>query len=210
MACLLTGVRGAWLGILILCLLTTLFIREFRIPGVLILFFTAVIFISFPENRMSKRVHTAITMSTQSEQYRLAHWKANLELALKHPLTGIGYGSNRKPGILSPYLKKGVRHGPSHNEYIDILSSSGFTGLLLFLGVLFSPFFYIFKLMLKSEKKIKQTLLILLSFQIFIFTTIIFDRLSSIGWTCLMYSWLPTFWLMFTKQLSFTSLNPRR
>lgn len=201
-ACLLTEVRGAWLGILILCLLATLFIQRLRIVGALILLSTFLVFISFPESHMSKRVNTAITTSSYSEQYRLAHWEANINLALEHPIIGVGYGSNRKPEILSAYLKKGIQHGQPHNEYIDIMSALGFVGLFLFLGVLLSPSFYMIKLILQSEGKLKSTLLLLLGFQVFIFIAIIFDRLGSIGWTCLLYSWLPAFWSIFTKRLS--------
>jgi O-antigen ligase len=199
-ACLLTEVRGAWLGILALGILAILFIRQLRIIAALTLTSIICAFISLPESHLSKRVSAAINTSSYSEQYRLAHWQANFKLTLENPFLGIGYSSNTKPGALSPHLKKGISHGQPHNEYIDIMAASGFIGLLLFLGVLFTPSFYIIKLMNQSEGKLKTTLWISLAFQIFMFITIMFDRLSSIGWTCLLYSWLPTFWVILTQK----------
>lgn len=70
--------------------------------------------------------------------FRLAAWPCGWQLVKEHPLMGTGIGDKRDE-LNRVYLQRGFRFAIEtrknvHNNYLDILYSTGPIGLLLFLG----------------------------------------------------------------------------
>jgi O-antigen ligase len=66
---------------------------------------------------------------------RLRRWTLALEGALDAPLFGIGIGREHEA-----LWRRGIGFTESHNDLITVLHTTGFPGLLLFLGFLFFTF----------------------------------------------------------------------
>jgi O-antigen ligase len=123
----------------------------------------AVIFIFFPKtiNRFKELTFTHFdfehigqeshyNMAVDSSQwnganFRLAAWQCGWEVIKKNPVTGTGLG-DKKDELFKIYEEKKFHFAINtrknvHNNYLDILLATGFTGLLLFFtGWLLLPF----------------------------------------------------------------------
>jgi putative inorganic carbon (HCO3(-)) transporter len=84
----------------------------------------------------------------ETSRTRITYWKRGLEMANKHPLLGVGY-ENWVPyyrDFYPPAAGEIVRYSApgelvievSHNSFIEVMSQLGYTGLTLFVGLLFS------------------------------------------------------------------------
>jgi putative inorganic carbon (HCO3(-)) transporter len=79
---------------------------------------------------------------------RITYWKRGLEMANTHPLLGVGYENwvpyyrdnyPPVPGEIVRYSAPGERViEVSHNSFVEVLSQLGYSGLVVFAGLLFS------------------------------------------------------------------------
>ncbi|GAC13707.1 O-antigen ligase family protein [Aliiglaciecola lipolytica] len=79
---------------------------------------------------------------------RLSLWVSGISMGIQNPLLGVGFGTEgfqtAHPhytidiGGISAYWAAGV--GVPHNEFVHIFALTGFTGLALYLGVLWTSF----------------------------------------------------------------------
>lgn len=194
-ACFVTYVRGAWLGFIVLAIVAFIFLKKTRLPLVGVGVIVTCYLLLLPSDHMSQRLSSAVNMSGYSEIYRLEHWKANVKLSLDNPLVGVGYAANRSPEVLEKYLtrKGGITYGQPHNEYLDVLAGTGFIGLFLFLAILIVPVIYAIRLLHGANATTRQIVIHCIGFNIFMWVAIFFDRLGSLGWMCILFSWLPIF-----------------
>lgn len=88
------------------------------------------------------RDRAAATLDFQKthDSERLVLWRANLEIASKAPILGIGYGENKRR-LREFYDDLGVPagqfEGHAHNQYLHWLSGTGLVGLGCYLVFLF-------------------------------------------------------------------------
>ncbi len=107
--------------------------------------------------------------------FRLAAWQCGWELFLQHPLTGVGLG-DKQDELVRAYAKKGFQFGIDtkknvHNNYLDVLISTGIIGLAVFLvGWLGLPLYY------SARQRDWLAVLIIGSIGIALFTEVYFDR----------------------------------
>ncbi len=80
---------------------------------------------------------------------RLEMWRAGWLVFRDAPVLGVGRG--HYTGAVQQYVEQGrlppavAQHSHAHNAYVDMLIAGGVVGLVLFLGVLFYPLYYLFK-----------------------------------------------------------------
>lgn len=107
--------------------------------------------------------------------FRIAAWKCGWELFIQHPVTGVGIG-DKTSKLNKLYQEKkfwfAIDTGKNvHNNYLDILYSTGITGLLLFLAGWFILPFYFF-----AKQKDYLAMLISITFACAMITEVYFDR----------------------------------
>lgn len=107
--------------------------------------------------------------------FRLAAWQCGWNVFLQQPLVGVGLGDKQNE-LVKEYASKDFEFGivtkkNVHNNYLDILMSTGIIGLLLFLfGWIVLPVYYTIK------NRDWLALLIIGTIGLAMFTEVYFDR----------------------------------
>lgn len=131
-------------------------------------------------NYSNKGKESHYNMEVTKEQwnganFRLAAWQCGWNLFKQHPFVGVGLGDKRDE-LMKEYEKKDFQFGIAtkknvHNNYLDILMSTGVIGLLLFLlGWILFPIYY------SVKKKDWLAVLIICTISFALITEIYFDR----------------------------------
>lgn len=145
---ILTFTRGVWIGAGCGLVVMGFFLN--RRWGLSIIAGLAVVgALAFATSeKIRNRITETVTMTNQGDQERMTIWKTNWEMVKDHPLIGIGYSQN-KSRLREYYDKTGVApgyfEGHAHNEYMHLLSGTGFLGLLCYLVLLIYAFRAAFK-----------------------------------------------------------------
>jgi O-antigen ligase len=110
-----------------------------------------------------------------SSNTRAAIWKCAIEIWKENKLIGTGIG-DRTSDLLKKYEDKNFWYGihtnkNTHNQYIDILISTGIIGLIIFIIV-----FFIYPMFLFYKQKQQFAFSIFLLLAICLFTENMFDR----------------------------------
>jgi hypothetical protein len=75
-------------------------------------------------------------------ELRVVYWGESIDLALRHPLTGVGPGGFHEA---SPTAVERDDRSWSHNEYLQVAAESGIPGGLLLLGLVGWSFLYLWR-----------------------------------------------------------------
>ena len=154
-AIIMTGSRGAWVGLVIAFVLTFLIIkskvirpRNLIIIGIIIVIF---IFALYQTGVISQYTVKRITTITDIRENRggagrLNIWKVGLEMIKYNPIIGVGLNnfSVRFENYIAPADMEGKYHmypgcGP-HNMFLSIQGELGIIGLVLFLLFFWTTF----------------------------------------------------------------------
>lgn len=150
----LTFTRGIWLSIA-LSSLTMSFLysrkRVFQTAVAIVLIFGALFF-------FMQKARDRITPLSQdaSANERINFLKVNFEMWREYPLLGIGYGENLRRN--REYWDRPEWNMPqeyntshAHNQFVNVLSTTGVFGLIAFLWFMFLFLYKNFKLLRKSS-----------------------------------------------------------
>ncbi|MGL5965512.1 MAG: O-antigen ligase family protein [Fusobacteriaceae bacterium] len=149
---ILTGARGAWLGILAALILMSIFsvknIKSTVIGSLIILLSLKVISIfekkiSYLDFLTDRFKSISNTKTDSSNIARLKMWEVSVEKFKETNFLGLGYKNNMK------YNSLGIDFDHPHSDYFYILSSSGIFGILGYLYFLTRVFW----ISLKNIKK---------------------------------------------------------
>lgn len=154
---ILTYSRGGLLGLATVLLLIVMRSRHrlLAIPGVAIL---VVLVLSFaPQqwtDRMDKMLHGEVDSSMQQ---RLIGWRTGWNLVMDYPITGGGLGAYPDVVVFSHYQPEAMpgdrkSEGP-HSIYFQMLGEQGFVGLALFLLLLGSCLFSMYRLRTQARRR---------------------------------------------------------
>ena len=145
---LFTYNRSNWISVGIIILVIGLY-KERIVLGILILIFASVIFlIPNLSERFGQLIHFTHHLSDRD-----VIWQGALMIWDQHPILGFGTRTFNEIFLLHDQLAdKGV--GGWHNEYLQVYIESGILGLVTFLSLIFSIFYWGIKALKKysSEK----------------------------------------------------------
>lgn len=197
---LLTGTRGAWIGMIIgILLLFVWFIffsnlgEEKRKVFLFSIFLLSLFFLFFllfskldylPKTFFLERYESLFIDLIELKNSRFRIWQLGIDTWKKNPIFGFGlesfsylYDKNYKASFIKEIPEDEFYDRP-HNKIIDILVSNGILGLLSYLAIFFSAVF----LILKYRKKFNLLLsfiLISLLLGYFVQNIFSFDTISS-------------------------------
>lgn len=169
MGILFTFNRSNWISVTLVILIIGLY-RERKVLGSFIIIFTLVIFL-IPNltDRFAQIIHFAEHLSDRD-----VLWRGALMIWDQHPILGFGTRTFNEIFLLHDQLAdKGV--GGWHNEYLQIYLESGILGLVTFLWLLFSIFYWGIKKMKSGStenNKFDLTFAVLAGLSMFYFNSI--------------------------------------
>ncbi len=161
LSCLLIGFslvftygRGVWMAacaaVLFMALYTNkriFFLVLSSLLGVFILMYST-------SNTFSDRFDTFLSTTYSSNKVRINTWKANMAMFADHPWLGIGYMQNETK-TAEYYEKLGIEEtfiSDAHNNYIQVLSTTGILGFLFYMLFILSFLFANHQLLMKIPK----------------------------------------------------------
>ena len=101
--------------------------------------------INFAPERLFERFGSIKTHTDGSSQMRLESWYVAWRFALDHPMGG-GFWVLDHDEVFGKYLTTFIRSQSAHNIYLEVLADHGFTGLVLFVGLIVSSYLSLFQL----------------------------------------------------------------
>ena len=135
-----TQSRGATLALTASLLYYFFFIIKNKIGGiVLILLLVCSVFIFAPENYFSRMGSIQHYQEDSSAMNRLKAWGSAVEMAIDNPFLGVGAGSfNSAYGRQYRTEEDPHRWISTHSIYFNVLGEYGFTGLVVFLFIIWT------------------------------------------------------------------------
>ena len=133
--------RGALIGLCIVLPLTLALTRKRDVP-VLVAAVIACLAIYVTPRQWVVRMQTitpTVYKDDSSGSKRMKSWYVAFRLGLDHPVLGSGFRPF-KPDVYELYLPGYSDDHDAHNHYLQVFAEHGFTGLLLFVGLLVSVF----------------------------------------------------------------------
>jgi len=197
---LLTGTRGAWIGMIsgiflfsIWFLFFSKFQEEKRKTFLFSIFLLSLFFLLFlslsklgylPKTSFLERYELIFSNLVEFKDPRAFTWKLGIDAWRKNPIFGFGlesfsylYDKNYQASSIAE-IPEDTFFDRSHNKYIDILVSNGILGLASYLAIFFSAIFLIFKYREKFNI-VLSFILISLLFGYFVQNIFAFDMISS-------------------------------
>jgi O-antigen ligase len=150
LTCFLTQSRGGFVGLGVMCVAAVFYAGPARARSVaLVLVIVAAGSIYFGTFASSSARQRVTSYSAADSTGRADLWNVAFQMALNHPVQGIGFGNFT---VVAPsYLQRTVDIGRSdlflrpgatqvHNTYLNVLAELGVVGLLLFMAFLAGVF----------------------------------------------------------------------
>ena len=131
----LTGSRGAWIGLIVSTLLFYLIYNFRNIWAVLFVGATIPLWYTLLPSYIVERFTSSFTMSDSSVLTRIQIWKDVWPMAFDNFFTGIGVGEHTFRIVLKNYSASSVAH--AHSLLLQILVEIGIVGLALFVLITF-------------------------------------------------------------------------
>lgn len=147
---LLTYSRGALLGLAVV-LTAIIFKSRHRVAGVVVAVFAAFLVLSFaPPAWMDRMGQFAQGHLDSSADERLISWGTSWNLAHDYPLTGGSFDVLPNVNVFQRYqprpLPMGFLSSAPHSIYFQLLADHGFPGLFLFLLIIASCFWSLWRI----------------------------------------------------------------
>lgn len=134
-------------------------LRKWLISIGVVIGISVTLFILFSGFDSKKEIQTHIVEATKFKEGNVVHrldlWKKSIPLVKDNPIFGVGVG-NWKIDILKYDVtisngKQNIVPRRTHNDYISILTESGFVGLFIYLSFLGLVFLSVIQLIKKSD-----------------------------------------------------------
>jgi len=117
-----------------------------RILGFFALAIFAYGIMNFAPERLFERAASIQEHTDTSSKMRLESWYVAWRFALDHPLTGGGFWVLDHEPVYDMYLSEYIRAQSAHNIYLEVLADHGFPGLILYVSLILSSYFSLFRL----------------------------------------------------------------
>ena len=176
--------RAAWLSVFGAAGVLALVYFRIHLRWVLLgVLFAAVVFIKFGDQIQMELARNKVEHTTESFDDRLKsatnvttdasnlerinRWACAIEMFKERPVFGFGLGTYafeyarfQEPENLTIISTNFGDMGNAHSEYLSALSETGFLGLLLLLGFIFTGFYYLIKLIQRSRQQDRQVFVV--------------------------------------------------
>ena len=119
------------------------------------------IFSFAPKHSVDRIFSAGKSISSGTLNYRSVIWKGSLNQWRKAPIIGTGLG-----GLGYALSKEHINFGSAHNAFIHNLTENGIIGLVLYLSIIFSIFYYILRAPIDEKAFMLSLLMVLLVSQI--------------------------------------------
>lgn len=213
LASVLSGTRGSWLAIPAFLLILTIYFDDFGSVKRRLIFLLSCVLLGLlayviPQTNIKHRIDLAVNeinmypagqIKNKAVGLRLESWRASKELALEHPITGIGLRQYQIKirELLSrknDYDKNIGRLDQPHNQYLYALVERGVIGLLTIILIFIYPA-YVFIKSLNSRNASHRPvaiagLIIVVGYAIFGLTDTLFFRSMPINFYTMMMALL--------------------
>jgi probable O-glycosylation ligase (exosortase A-associated) len=100
---------------------------------------------NFAPERLFERANSIQTHDDRSSQMRLDSWYVAWRFALDHPFGG-GFWVLDHDEVFDVYLTSYIRSQSAHNIYLEVVADHGFPGLIMYVGLIVSTYFGLFRL----------------------------------------------------------------
>jgi O-antigen ligase len=126
------------------------------------------LFLSISSPQFRDRISSAVNIQHKHHDERKLVWKANFEIFKDYPFFGIGF-KNNTPHLSEYYERLGISQttikSHAHNQFLQILATTGIFGLLFYLAIWFRLFQmswlswkFLNKISIKNSKNISDNL----------------------------------------------------
>ncbi len=144
---MLSFTRGAYLGLIIaLILISWLIYRDLNKKVVPCFILISLCLFILPISPVADRFYSSFDLTEGSNMGRLEMWQQAEKIGMNHFWQGIGLGNYS----LALNQKDYRNPATAHNFYLDLFSEIGLIGLLLWLGLIFTTFWQLFKSLKKT------------------------------------------------------------
>lgn len=134
---ILTWTRGAWIAMLLTCLLFSLLYYKGTIKAIFAMLLAIPFLPRILPNSIIKRFTSIVNIADSSATYRIYTWRGTLRTIEDYFWSGIGYGQNSFQAIYPQYAYVGIESAEhSHSLFLQILLGMGIGGLLIFFAML--------------------------------------------------------------------------
>ena len=151
--------RSAWLGVGLIILLGTFIVNKKYFLYSIILLSTGILILFFISPEFKDRFISMFYVSN-TNQYRLTIWGTAWNMFIHHPFFGTGHGFFqdyfqifKAPGLYD-------RSGHAHNDFLNVAATTGIFGLVSWLSMWISWFYFAFKTYCKKAIQITDKNLI--------------------------------------------------
>lgn len=152
-AIIFTYSRGAMLGLPVVLIMLFMRARR-RVIGIAALVILYYFVMNFSPQEWFDRMGTIKTYEQdRSALMRLQSWEVAWRFALDHPLIGGGFWVLDHEYVFDLYLKDYIRAQSAHSIYFTVLSDHGFPGLILFVGLMVSCMWTMFRMRLQAGSR---------------------------------------------------------
>ncbi|MCX6266263.1 MAG: O-antigen ligase family protein [Bacteroidetes bacterium] len=180
---ILVETRAAWLGIfmagctvmaIVLIIYKKLGISSRQVKIAMIVVSSVVVLVAagvveggkFTHSKYLEKLGSILRPEAGNNHFRLNTWKITAEMAMDHPVAGVGAGNWQ---IVIPeyfsrvgFKDKDVNWISPHNDYLWILSEKGFIGLALYLGMILAAAWLLIRIFRsQADKTVKWQALFL-------------------------------------------------
>ena len=150
-----TYTRGAWLGIAVSGVAMAFLVKPklgYRLVAAGTL---ALVFLVVFSTVLRARLASVFDFAYSSNSDRLLLWKINLQMFKDHPIFGIGFSQNQIRGkeYASAMGHPNAFLSHAHNNYIEMLSTTGIVGFVLYLLLIG----YMLRLTFKLYQSVRDT-----------------------------------------------------
>jgi O-antigen ligase len=168
---ILTGSRAAWFSVIfgIIIFIILLAILKFRKLGFIILLISLIAFLIFLP--VIKQKYRSVNLSPQGTIYsRIYAWKAAIKIAEHHPIFGTGpetflyaMPAYRDSKLNLNFENWTTRFDKAHNEFLNLLATTGILGLIAFFYLLYVVLAISLKSLKNSDSQTKILIISILS-----------------------------------------------
>ncbi len=180
----IVAARATWVGVvlsgIVISVITVIYSKKLELSGrhvkTMVIVASSVVIIlaagvleggKFTHSKYIEKLGSIIRPEADNNHFRLGMWKITAEMAMDHPVTGVGAG-NWQIAIPEYYSRIGLKDKEvnwisPHNDYLWILAEKGVPGVGLYLCMIMAAIWLFIRILRSNfeKERVKQALFIM-------------------------------------------------